>query len=84
MMKETQPTFTDLTLALAHAARLTPHRPAQPHTLSLAQALGELGHIATLAAPVAVREAGTVLRAYPNNPAARKAMRAQAKCKNAR
>ena len=25
-----------------------------------------------------------VLRAYPNNPAARKAMRAQAKCKKAR
>ena len=68
-MKETQPTFTDLTLALAHAARLTPHHPAQPHTLSLAQALGELGPIATLAPTLAVREAGTVLAHLLKNPA---------------
>ena len=61
--------LTATTPALAQLSLLTPRRPAQPHTLSLAQALAELGPIATLAPTVAVREAGTVLGHLLKNPA---------------
>jgi predicted metal-dependent enzyme (double-stranded beta helix superfamily) len=55
--------------ALARPSLLPLRRSAPSHTLSLAQALTELGPIATLAPTVAVREAGTILTHLLKNPA---------------
>src|SRR4051812_36745519 len=46
----------------------TRRRAAQPPTLSLPEALGELGHLATLSPMLAVREGSRVLAHLLNNP----------------
>jgi predicted metal-dependent enzyme (double-stranded beta helix superfamily) len=61
-------TATIPALVPAQPAIPSRRRSAQPPTLSLPQALGELGHIATLSPMLAVREGSRVLAHLLNNP----------------